>query len=147
MGADQSTRAGLSDVLDAQRHGHPLDDLAPCASVADVLALQRAADLGCHVPERRDFGRVTGDDLEDVEAIVGGDDVGYLADRPAKDLRVLEQRQPERRAELVGPGVQFLDQRQVLGGERGRQPGQLACADSLVCIQQQGDGQQRRTAA
>jgi len=31
-------------ILDAQCHGHPLGDLVPCASVADVLALQRAAE-------------------------------------------------------------------------------------------------------
>ena len=31
-------------ILDAQCHGHPLDGLAPCASVAEVIALQRAAE-------------------------------------------------------------------------------------------------------
>jgi len=30
-------------ILDAQRHGHPLDDLEPCADVQDVLALRAAA--------------------------------------------------------------------------------------------------------
>jgi MoxR-like ATPase len=31
-------------VLTAQQHNHPLDDLEPCASLADVLALKRAAE-------------------------------------------------------------------------------------------------------
>jgi len=30
-------------ILSAQEHKHPLDELAPCASLADVLALQKAA--------------------------------------------------------------------------------------------------------
>ena len=30
-------------ILTAQAHSHPLDDLQPCASLADVLALKRAA--------------------------------------------------------------------------------------------------------
>jgi MoxR-like ATPase len=31
-------------VLTAQQHNHPLDDLAPCATLAEVLALKRAAE-------------------------------------------------------------------------------------------------------
>jgi MoxR-like ATPase len=30
-------------ILTAQEHNHPLDDLKPCASLADVLALKHAA--------------------------------------------------------------------------------------------------------
>ena len=30
-------------ILSAQQHNHPLDDLRPCATLADVLALKRAA--------------------------------------------------------------------------------------------------------
>ena len=29
-------------ILTAQQHNHPLDDLKPCASLADVLTLKRA---------------------------------------------------------------------------------------------------------
>ena len=32
-----------SAILDDQSHGHPLDDLRPCATVADLLALRSAA--------------------------------------------------------------------------------------------------------
>jgi len=38
------------EILDAQRRGHPLDELAACASVADVLGLRRAAE-GIRVSE------------------------------------------------------------------------------------------------
>jgi MoxR-like ATPase len=31
-------------ILTAQQHNHPLDDLKPCASLAEVLALKRAAE-------------------------------------------------------------------------------------------------------
>ena len=31
-------------ILTAQEHNHPLEDLTPCASLADVLALKRAAE-------------------------------------------------------------------------------------------------------
>lgn len=31
-------------ILTAQEHNHPLDDLKPCATLADVLALKRAVE-------------------------------------------------------------------------------------------------------